>query len=261
MFLFTVNLQRGRWSAAKVQIESLKMIDPARAARAFEFEGLYAATPFLAIPEDELRAVRQSLLEWNPDEVTDWTEGTESLGFHPLYRQYLIGLLSVRLADNQLVTDAIEELRRWDASSLEIDNLSRFLSRRLEAHVARVEGRTAAALAILSEPAPELPEGEIENSPVLGQSFDLLSRAELLQELGQVDEARAWYEVLTEGGSWFNHPYAPIAHLRVATIHDANNEPEKAAYHYSRFIDYWKECDEPLRTMVVDAEARLSELR
>jgi tetratricopeptide (TPR) repeat protein len=260
MFLFTVSLQRGRWEAARAHADSLKLIDPARAARAYEFEGLYAATPFLAVPESELQAIRDDIIRWDPAEVTDWTEGAKSLGFHPLYRRYLIGLLSLRLDDKSSVSRAIDELRRWEANSPDISNLGLHLAQRLEAHMVRTEGRAGEALAALSEPPPELPSGEVDNSPVLSQPYELLVRTELLHELGQVEEAKAWYEVLSEGVNWFNHPLAPIAHLRLAQMHDQAEETQQAAYHYSRFLEYWNECDDRLRPLVNDARKRFNEL-
>jgi tetratricopeptide (TPR) repeat protein len=253
MFLFTISLQRGRWEAAGAHADSLKLIDPARAARAYEFEGLYAATPFLVVPENELRAIRDDIIQWDPAQVTDWTEGAQPLGFHPLYRQYLIGLLSVRLDDKPSISRAINELRRWEADSADIKNLGLHLAQRLEAHMARTEGRAGEALAALSEPPPELPSGEVDNSPVLSQPYELLVRTELFHELGQIEEAKAWYEVLSEGVNWFNHPLAPIAHLRLAQMHDQVQETQEAAYHYSRFVEYWNECDDRLQPLVDNA--------
>jgi tetratricopeptide (TPR) repeat protein len=261
MFLFTVNLQRGHWQTAKAQIDSLKLIDPTRAARAFEFDGVYAAAPFLSVPEEDLRAVQSRLLQWDPAVVTDWTEGSaQSLGFHPLYREYLVGLVSLRLDDKRRASLSINALRDWQGESPEIDDLARFLVRRLEAHGARLEGRPEEALEALSAPPPRLPVGEVANSPVLAQPFELFLRAELLHELGRTDEARSWFQMLSEGVSWFNQPFAPVAHLRLAEIYDQDGAVEEAVHHYSRFIDYWRECDEPLQPLVETAEERLQAL-
>ena len=45
--------------------------------------------------------------------------------------------------------------------------------------------------------------------------------------------------------------------LRRAQIYAQLGRQEEAAEHYSRFIELWKDCDEELRPLVIEAEAKL----
>src|SRR2546427_3715336 len=46
--------------------------------------------------------------------------------------------------------------------------------------------------------------------------------------------------------------------LPISQIYQRMGERAKAADHYSRFIDLWKDCDPELRPIVADAKARLT---
>ncbi len=46
----------------------------------------------------------------------------------------------------------------------------------------------------------------------------------------------------------------------LADICEQLGRQEEAAEHYSRFVELWKDCDEELRPLVIEAEARLSNL-
>ncbi|NIU63571.1 MAG: hypothetical protein GWN66_23915, partial [Pseudomonas stutzeri] len=49
--------------------------------------------------------------------------------------------------------------------------------------------------------------------------------------------------------------------LRRAQIHERLGEPEQAAEHYARFIEFWQDCDLELRSQVEEVERRLETLR
>jgi hypothetical protein len=49
-------------------------------------------------------------------------------------------------------------------------------------------------------------------------------------------------------------------HLRQAEIHDRLGEPDRAAEHYRRFLELWKECEPELQPMLRQATRRLEQL-
>jgi hypothetical protein len=53
------------------------------------------------------------------------------------------------------------------------------------------------------------------------------------------------------------HSGAP-AHLRLAEIYEGQGEREKAAEHYARFAELWKDCDPELRPLVEEARRRMA---
>ena len=95
--LARVAVARGRWSAARAQLDSAATFDP---TSALELRSLLAILPFLQLPRAELHAVGG---------VQEWPAGVERLaksshsaahtGLHPYVRLYRLGLLDTRLGD------------------------------------------------------------------------------------------------------------------------------------------------------------------
>jgi hypothetical protein len=54
--------------------------------------------------------------------------------------------------------------------------------------------------------------------------------------------------------------YRARLHLRRAEYYERLDQPARAAEHYAKFIDIWKDCDEELRPQVEEARARLAAL-
>ncbi len=83
---------------------------------------------------------------------------------------------------------------------------------------------------------------------------------------GQADSAALMFE------RYLDTPYFPKSELlmdpirvpaireRLGQIHEAKGEAEKAAAHYSAFIDLWKNADAPLQPRVAEARRRLERL-
>jgi tetratricopeptide (TPR) repeat protein len=251
LWLIQLHLRDGRWDAFKNEIDALRSFD---ADRALKFHALYATLPFLAVPDTELATLRTAVERWDPD--------TLPAGFDPLYREYLIGLLSINLGEEQAAREQIERLGGWPGQTAQ-GNVGRFLARHLEAHLARHSGRSGEALEFLSSPAvdlPGLPADERILSPFIWHSYERYTRAELLLEQGRLEEALEWYRVLAEGYSWLNVIYAPMAHYRSGQIYERLGEHDKAAEHYSSFVHYWRQCDSALRPIADEAERRLQQL-
>jgi tetratricopeptide (TPR) repeat protein len=253
-------LRDGRWDAFEDEIDAYRRFD---ANRALKFHALHATLPFFAVPDTELAALRTAVAQWDPaGEATDANPDTLYVGFDPLYREYLIGLLSIHLGEEQIAREQIERLNGWSGRTAQA-NAGRFLARHLEAHMARHAGRTGEALELLSASAvdlPGLPEFERTTSPFIWHSYERYIRAELLLEQGRLEEALEWYGVLTEGVSWINVVYVPMSHYRSGQIYERLGERDKAVEHYSNFVHFWRECDPALRPIVDEAERRLQQL-
>ncbi|MGH6690225.1 MAG: tetratricopeptide repeat protein [Gammaproteobacteria bacterium] len=252
LWMIQLQARAGRWEAVKAEIEALRPLDPNRAV---QFHALYGALPFLSLSETELEGLRSEVIGWRPG-------GEDGGPFDPLYREYLIGLLSVRLGDTRTARTAMERLGAWTGSTAEA-KVGRFLAHHINAHLARRSGRPREALRLLSEPAvelPELPQSELHHSPLIWHPYERFARAEMLLEEGREEEALAWYGVLMEGLSWLNLPYAPISHLRSAQIYEQLGRRADATHHYAEFVRYWKDCDPVLQPLVAEAQKRLASL-
>jgi tetratricopeptide (TPR) repeat protein len=90
-------------------------------------------------------------------------------------------------------------------------------------------------------------------------SFERWLRAEVLYELGCHHEARDWYEGFNIVGAYDQTFLAP-ARLRLADIYERLGDPERAASHYRRFLQRWKDCDPELQPRVEGARRALAAL-
>jgi tetratricopeptide (TPR) repeat protein len=121
--------------------------------------------------------------------------------------------------------------------------------------VARARGRAYEALAILDSVGFWTPEHFriANNSPFYSREYDLFTRAELLHALGRHGEALQVYRGIADQ---LFHSGAP-AHLHMAQIYEQQGERRKAAAHYARFVELWKDCDPNLRPLVEQARRRV----
>ena len=86
---------------------------------------------------------------------------------------------------------------------------------------------------------------------------DRFRRAELLAEMGRLDEALGWYETLDIYSGWI---FAAPAYLGRAQVLERLGRPEEAAEAYERFLELWQDADEPLQRKVREARQRLEDL-
>jgi tetratricopeptide (TPR) repeat protein len=69
-----------------------------------------------------------------------------------------------------------------------------------------------------------------------------------------------WYASLEES-MLYDRAYLAPSHLRRAEIYENLGDREKAVFHYSRFLELWKDCDDELRPQANEPEKRLERLR
>ena len=94
------------------------------------------------------------------------------------------------------------------------------------------------------------------DSPFYTHIHERFARAELLYQLGRVDEARRWYRSFT-----YEFLYQAPSHYRLAQIYQALGDQRAAIQHYRKFLQTWRDCDPALRPQLQEAELELSQLR
>jgi tetratricopeptide (TPR) repeat protein len=88
---------------------------------------------------------------------------------------------------------------------------------------------------------------------------------------GHIDSAVGAFEQLlasTQGVASYDTYFTdgwllsrPLAHRALARIYDQRGDAEKAALHYARLIDWWRDADPEVQPQVAEAERRLIALR
>jgi tetratricopeptide (TPR) repeat protein len=245
----------GRWHAAQRQLDTMATLDP---ATALEHRVLFSLWPLQQVPRSELVALRDSVRRWKagPGPSNEASLTAEHGPAHPYLRLHLLGLLDARLGDSTAALRHAAELERRAGSAFAPQFVSK-LGRAVRAEVARFSGRLEEALGLL-EPllGPSEVDSAASNSPFFAHEYQVLASADLLYLLGRHDEALIRYRALAAN---LFHSGAP-AHLRMAQIYDRKGDRQKAAEHYARFLELWKDCDPELRPVVEEASRRLAAL-
>ncbi|MDQ3950438.1 MAG: hypothetical protein M3282_08825, partial [Gemmatimonadota bacterium] len=258
-----LELTHGRYAAARDELAAAAGArggdgDP---AWALEIRALFAALPFVPAADDELLSVREELQRWDPASVAPHRNQVLAVhnGLHAVLREYLVGLVSARLGDGDRARAAADTLERDDARAAD-RHFSTLLAGSVRASVAAADGRSDEALALLEGPRAELWYQHAVTSPFFSRAYDRYLRAELLRERGRPAEALRWYGTLGES-SPYELVYLAPAHLRQAQLHDETGHPSLAAHHYARCARLWKNCDDALKPVALEAKSRAEALR
>jgi len=206
-------LAGGRAEAARTELQQAQLLDP---TWGLEMRGLFASLPFLPVPESELREVHDALSRWNPAEAPTSVFLVFAMHneLHPALRAYLLGLLSLRSGDLASANAQSRALGELEDSQ---GGLVPSLSVELRAAIARVEGRTTEALAMLERVRPELWFQLTVASPFFSLASQRYLRAELLRDAGRLEEAAGWYASMAER-SPYELIYAGPARRRLAEM-------------------------------------------
>ena len=198
--LANMELMTGRWSAAKVEIDSAMALD---SATALEHRALLSLWPLQQVSRSELLALRNALQRWRavPGPFNESSVTPMHAPAHPYLRLYLLGLLSVRLDDHAAAVDYAAELERRAGKSF-APAFVRGLGRAVRVEVARARGRAEQALATLDSAgfwAPEDTKQECGgDSPFHAHEYERFARAELLDSLGRPGEALQTYQFIAD---------------------------------------------------------------
>jgi tetratricopeptide (TPR) repeat protein len=197
LILAQTQLAQGGLQAARGALDEALPLEPDWTR---EVLALGVLLPQTNTDEQELRSIRTEIEDWEPGRSTP--DLTFFFGVHAdahaQLRLYLVGLLSVRLGDD----DAAERYRRelqTGGRTREARMLSTTLATSIAAHLAWRRGEPQRALDLLETTRLEPPLERIAISPFFSQALDRYLRGEALLALGRDQEALRWFASLTEG--------------------------------------------------------------
>jgi tetratricopeptide (TPR) repeat protein len=250
-----LGIASGRWTAAKQELAAAARLgqeDSALVGRA-----LAASLPFLGVPGDDVRRIRDEVERWRPgwDASKPLPESIRPIAPH--LRLYLLGLLSMRLGNSVEALRLASELETLPALP-QSRTVVRSLARTIRADVATELGRTNEGLTLLDEVRGNIPF-ELLTLPYFSEEHARYLRSRLLFQAGRDEEALRLVGDAFAGtpGEMF---YLAPAHLLRAEIQQRLGNKEAATEQYSRFIALWRSCDAPLRPVVEEARSQLARL-
>ena len=258
-----LEVARGRWSAAKTGFATAGRLEGVAPPVGVSW-ALAATLPFLAVSRADLSEIRRETERWDAAaEAPEANAGlTRALARH--LRLYLLGLLRSGLGDEVGASQAAAELEQLP-TPLEASDAIHALAQTVRADLAWRRGRAADALTTLESVRGAVPL-ELVNVPLYAtvreyaQEHARFLRGELLYLLGRDAEALRWLETSFQGAPNEFVYRAPL-HLLQGKIYERLGDRTKAAQHYDRFLNLWKDCDPELWPKVQEARARLAALR
>ncbi len=245
----------GRWGSAWTELDGVGEIYPMWADL---YRALWGSASFSPVAREDLEALRPPISNWKVDQIHPSVSGTRQRAHDilaPQLQLYALGRLSLGLGNLEEALRYAEELEALgnppEALSFAVD---RALS--LQAHVRFAQGRLEEALQSLDAQPRRIRIQWLYAAPFYPGPEDRFLRGEIYSRLERDDEALRWYATMNTVTE-YDSPYLAMSHLRRAEIYDRLGEPGKAAEHYERFIDLWRECDPKLRPMVEEARRAL----
>jgi DNA-binding SARP family transcriptional activator/TolB-like protein len=276
-----LELSRGRVRAAEEEILVAEGVDPGAAAIHLAYMATFpevlmelralAAASEIHAGEDPpgVLSVRDAMPRMPRPEAPDaggvpppLTAGGAARGADADLRWYLAGLLSMREGGGAPGSQAPDGIARLHALSRQDDRsypMSRFLAGGLRAEgELRAQRRTEAleALRSLLE-EPEMWYEMTRVSPLYSMVRERFLLAGLLRGAGDRDGAARWYRSLVRS-TLGEVPLLGPSWLRMAEIHEARREFEKADELYRRVLELWGGADPDLDLVVAEIRARLA---
>jgi tetratricopeptide (TPR) repeat protein len=153
----------------------------------------------------------------------------------------------------------LDTIARGAGPESEAGAFARALASSLRGHAAMAQGRWEEALAGFDLGRLTLVSEGLLLTAVGSQALERYARGEVLREVGRDREALAWYAASGEAGL-DQLAYLAPAHLRQAELYEKLGDKQKAAEHYGKFVELWKECDPELRPLVEGARRKAAAL-
>lgn len=209
--------------------------------------------PFLPVTRQDLETARAQLLAWQPPEKWDWEEHESQA---KLLRTYALGMAGVRLGEATAVRQAEAELGRFSEPGDQ--PLVAALRATLRAHLL-APNDPQGALREIEGISLTVPSTLLNGSPFYNQLHARQLRAELLFRLERFEEAIAWFRSLDETCCLDNLLMAAYSHLRRGEAYDRLGKATEATWHYTQFVELWKDADPELQPQVERARQRLAQ--
>jgi DNA-binding SARP family transcriptional activator len=189
-----VALAGGRDDLAESHLELARSLDP---TWGLEMQAFFSALPFRPVSESRLRELRGTLEAWDPASVAPSMFLIFAMHneLHPALRLYLLGLIDLRLGQLGSAREQAALLRGLAGPA---EGLVASLWLELQAAIARAEGRPEEAIQILERSRPRLWFQLTVASPFFSLGSQRYLRAELLREVGRLEEAAGWYRSIAQ---------------------------------------------------------------
>ncbi len=202
----------GRDGAVAARLLTASRLEP---VWGLELRAYFAALPFADVPAEDRSQVEAELNAWDPNDLPASIAPPFVFhdGLHPHLRSYLLGLLAARRGDTAAIRLAAEALSEL-AVPAGAEAMAEQLVRTLDALVWRLEGRPGDALAALERLKTDVWFQYAVGSPFFAGTYQRFLRAELLEQVGRVDEAIRWWETIAQR-SPFELAFAPAAARRI----------------------------------------------
>lgn len=178
-------------------MEELRRAESLDRAWGLETRALLSLLPFAPAPQAELAALRTELETWDAAAVPPSSFPIFAMhnGHHSTIREYLLGLTALHLGDRTAAAAHAQALLSHAPGD---GGLADCLATELAATYARAEGRAAEALSLLERTRPRLWFQLTVASPLFCLTARRFLQAELLRDVGRLDEAAGWYASLVQ---------------------------------------------------------------
>lgn len=253
IFAAILEAARGRFTAANAWLDSVAVID---AARALDYRGALAIQPYGILDRTARDALRAEIEDFRSPDAERPT-----MPLNRAVRPTLFGILAARAGDGAALERALVALG---------EPTRRELGTQLYAHGLRASTLLHAEAARAARD-PETMHQALLNYPISTDStlpiYDVdyaeahlrWLRAETFEATGNDETALRWYGTFPDPAG-NDLVYLAPSHLHRARIHDRRGDAALAARHYARVIALWNDADAPLQVLVSEARQALMRL-
>jgi DNA-binding SARP family transcriptional activator/tetratricopeptide (TPR) repeat protein len=269
------DVARGRWHSAAIALDTAAQL-PSPTHDVLYARAYLASAPFAPVPRGELTALRDTIARLHVNAMSSMLvadSALHSIGFEPLTREYMLGLLNVDLGDttaalrdaNAALRIAVTAPRSDPAADYRVGDLdgpaeyARSIAGDLRGLVAAAGMRHAQAVMLLKQSRARL-WLEFLGTYMGGRGIERYTLAGELEALGHDDEALAWYSTLAQQREPEVDLRAP-AEMREAEIDERLGRRAEAERHYETCLALWSGADDGLRPTVESVERRLKALQ